>query len=137
MFCAQPDAGGHTCEETEERVLFCCLQHIEDRGALFTNTPSGLCSAIAASDVPTHKLNLLLTSTHPSTWVALSMFLQAYVRKRQRLLDRVRCDLGQSVLRGGRIRMPRKRAFICPHGKLHYYAIRDICDCELPECLSS
>ena len=48
-----------------------------------------------------------------------------------------RCDLGQSVLRGGRIRMPRKRAFICPHGKLHYYAIRDICDCELPECSSS
>ena len=76
-------------------------------------------SAIAASDIPTQKLKLLLTSTHTPTWVALSAFLQAYVRKGQLLLDRVRCDLGQSVTRMGRIRMPRKQAFICPHGKFH------------------
>ena len=63
----------------------------------------------------------------------LSTSLQAYVRKGHRLLDRIRCDLGQSMMRVGRIRMPRKRAFICPHGKLHYYAIRDVCDCEFPE----
>ena len=50
-----------------------------------------------------------------------------------KLLLPLRCDLGQSVMRVGRIRMPRKRVFICPPGKLHYYAIRDICDCEPPE----
>ena len=67
MFCAQLEARGHTCVETEEHVLFCCPRHTEDRDALFTHIPSGLHSAIAASDIPTQKLKLLLTSTHPPT----------------------------------------------------------------------